>query len=972
MITLHAQLAVSDEVHTWVETQSLFSSNLDDAEPIDKYLSQPVFGHASTMAGETLYTAYVQSDGIDNHVYLLRRQSGNIEVWDDGSGVNGGWNDNLQTADSISNPGLFNAGAVDPAIAADSTGNVFIAFQQEDTSGSGNQHLYLARYNATSRRIEVWDGNDQAWSTDRTVINAVADGIDAERDSTGQTLSGSPKMVVNNNNDVFIAYLQSDGTQNHLYLTRYDASAVEIQGWDQAAVNNPTCTGSNGFTTVTNDFEDAGDEIDHIVAASRTMSFDMATGGPNGHVYFVYIQEDATPDFHLGFTRYNADLEVVQRWNQNAKAWTCLATDTDDDADFIDAKAVSASTANVTGTPSIALNSQGDAYIAYDLDDATPDSHIYLSRYSESAGLVECWDSATSTFSSATLFFSDCDEQNDSLDNQLAARDADQATLAIDGDDNVYVAFLQEDTFNQDHIYVTRFLPATNTLQHWSEDSETWELDAVEQRDATDMIDLNVSASSSSAFNIVANNNNDIYIAYIQQDNSGSNNHLKLTRYDASRSLFEGWEVDSLNSFTSDFSLVDSIDISTTALTSSNPDLQISRNGRIYIPYLQLREPAFGGTDHLQLNRLVPTNNPATGTVTISGEPTEGQTLMASAALSDQDGLGMITYWWRRDGIIIPAANSASYTLVTEDIGTQISVTASYTDGSGHIESVTSAATSLIAGLDSDGDGVPDHLDDFPNSAAATTDADGDSLADDCISQAACEADGITPDPSLNDFDNDGVIDSLDGDTSTDNNPPLVTAPADRVIEASGPLTQVDLGIASAVDARDGEVSATPDTPDQLSMIELAVGRHIITWSASDSSGNTGTSQQVVEIRDTTPPEVSTPADITIESTGTLTEVDLGNASAVDLVDGELDASPDTPNEQNVVELEVGQHVITWSATDTSGNSGSAQQTVTINQEDQNDGGGGSLSLTLLMVILLVAILHTQALKRGRKKRILI
>jgi len=608
----------TDELRVWDESQSAFTSNLNDAEPIDKYLSQSVYGHASVMVDEVLYTAYVQSDGIDRHVYLARLKNGDIEVWDDGTGANGGWNSHLQTADSISNPGLFTAGSVDPAIAADSIGNVYIAFQQEDTAGSNNQHLYLARLNATSGRVEVWDGNDQAWNTDRTVINAVADGIDAERRTTSQSVSGAPKMVVNNNDDVFIAYLQSDGVQNHLYLTRYDASAVEIQGWDQAPGTNTSCTGGESFTTVSADFEDAGDNIDHIVSASASTAFDMATGGPLGHVYFVYVQEDWTNDFHMGITRYNAEIEKVQKWNNNSQSWTCRPTDADDNADFIDAKAVSASTTNVTGTPSIAVNSQGDAYIAYALDDATPDSHIYLVRYTDfgdqigsstTTEQIQWWDYATSTFNGGTALVhsgSYGDEANDTLDAQVAAKDADSPQLVIDGVDNVYVAFLQEDaTGNEDHIYITRVLPATNTLQHWSEDTETWELLASAQSGATDMIDLNVSSSSSSsAFKMAVDNNNDIYIAYIQQDNGGTNSHLKLTRYDTSRSLFGGWEVDSLSAFTTDFSLVDSVDISTTAQTSSKPDIVVSNNGVAYIPYLQLREPDYGSVNHLQVNKF--------------------------------------------------------------------------------------------------------------------------------------------------------------------------------------------------------------------------------------------------------------------------------------------------------------------------------------------------------------------------------
>ena len=43
-------------------------------------------------------------------------------------------------------------------------------------------------------------------------------------------------------------------------------------------------------------------------------------------------------------------------------------------------------------------------------------------------------------------------------------------------------------------------------------------------------------------------------------------------------------------------------------------------------------------------------NDPATGTVTISGTPGVGQTLIVTDTLADPDGLGAITYQWYRDG----------------------------------------------------------------------------------------------------------------------------------------------------------------------------------------------------------------------------------------------------------------------------------------------------------------------------------
>ena len=89
-------------------------------------------------------------------------------------------------------------------------------------------------------------------------------------------------------------------------------------------------------------------------------------------------------------------------------------------------------------------------------------------------------------------------------------------------------------------------------------------------------------------------------------------------------------------------------------------------------------------------------NDLLTGEVLIYGEPKEGKTLTASNTLADADGLGTISYQWQADGKIISGATSQSYTLTPAEHGKAISVKASYTDGQGTKESVTSKQTDLV------------------------------------------------------------------------------------------------------------------------------------------------------------------------------------------------------------------------------------------------------------------------------------
>ncbi len=96
---------------------------------------------------------------------------------------------------------------------------------------------------------------------------------------------------------------------------------------------------------------------------------------------------------------------------------------------------------------------------------------------------------------------------------------------------------------------------------------------------------------------------------------------------------------------------------------------------------------------------VVNVNDAPAGTLTISGTPTEDQTLTVNNTLTDEDGLGTLSYQWKADGVDISGATTARYTLTQADVGKAITVVASYTDGKGASESITSQATSSVTNV---------------------------------------------------------------------------------------------------------------------------------------------------------------------------------------------------------------------------------------------------------------------------------
>ncbi|MFK7829613.1 MAG: putative Ig domain-containing protein, partial [Congregibacter sp.] len=106
-------------------------------------------------------------------------------------------------------------------------------------------------------------------------------------------------------------------------------------------------------------------------------------------------------------------------------------------------------------------------------------------------------------------------------------------------------------------------------------------------------------------------------------------------------------------------------------------------------------------TFNIAVGSAVVTNQPPSGEVLIStSTPTEGDSLSASNTLSDPNGIATpISYQWQRDGSNIDGATESNYIATAIDVGSRISVVASFTDGDGNIETVSSAASSPVVGL---------------------------------------------------------------------------------------------------------------------------------------------------------------------------------------------------------------------------------------------------------------------------------
>ena len=149
---------------------------------------------------------------------------------------------------------------------------------------------------------------------------------------------------------------------------------------------------------------------------------------------------------------------------------------------------------------------------------------------------------------------------------------------------------------------------------------------------------------------------------------------------------------------------------------------------------------------------------------------------------------------------------------------------------------------------------------------------------------------------------------------------PSMVVPNDIQIEATSiDANIIEFGSADASDLVEID-SITNDAPEVFPL-----GETIVTWTATDTSGNSASDAQTISVIDTTLPSMVVPNDIQIEATSIDANIiEFGSADASDLV--EIDSITNDAPEV----FPLGETIVTWTATDTSGNSASDAQTISV------------------------------------------
>ena len=162
---------------------------------------------------------------------------------------------------------------------------------------------------------------------------------------------------------------------------------------------------------------------------------------------------------------------------------------------------------------------------------------------------------------------------------------------------------------------------------------------------------------------------------------------------------------------------------------------------------------------------------------------------------------------------------------------------------------------------------------------------------------------------------------------TVDNTLPTLHLPSTITSEATGSNGAVITYEATADDMAPANPTVTC-TPASGSTFPL--GNTTVNCSATDTAGNTANGNFQVVIQDTTAPTITAPADQTFEATGPLTDPALSypgifvKATATDIADPNPTITYDPTN------FPVGTIAVTWTATDSSGISVTANSNITI------------------------------------------
>ena len=160
--------------------------------------------------------------------------------------------------------------------------------------------------------------------------------------------------------------------------------------------------------------------------------------------------------------------------------------------------------------------------------------------------------------------------------------------------------------------------------------------------------------------------------------------------------------------------------------------------------------------------------------------------------------------------------------------------------------------------------------------------------------------------------------------TVRDTTPPIIVPPANVVLECPAVTTTNATGVATGFDNCGSVSIGFSDVVTTNCGGTKVIAR---TWTANDQCGNSASAVQTITVRDTTPPSITAPSDLTLECPAITTTNATGVATAQDGCGSVSISFSDVVSNSCAGAKLISR---TWTATDQCGNKASALQTITV------------------------------------------
>lgn len=161
--------------------------------------------------------------------------------------------------------------------------------------------------------------------------------------------------------------------------------------------------------------------------------------------------------------------------------------------------------------------------------------------------------------------------------------------------------------------------------------------------------------------------------------------------------------------------------------------------------------------------------------------------------------------------------------------------------------------------------------------------------------------------------------------------PPTITAPPDVTVNASSCPVHIDDGALGTATASDDGGPPTVVRSGVPAGNNFPLGVTIVTYTATDGTGQTATDTQMVTVIDNTPPSITAPANISVTAgPSCVAAVNPGTATATDGCGSAVVAGTRSDGQPLLAPYPIGTTTIAWTATDPSGNSSTATQIVSV------------------------------------------